>query len=299
MALIGYPFYATGAAAGATATILDPVLRTAVTTLSIRGAVRKCRIVGAVFSSDAPGLGSYATVYVGNDGITRYAFHLFPGSDGDLATEPVNLNSMSDLGGYEVNEQETISIIVYDPGAAELTSGVLYVEDSEPEIAMPTGRPVTLKFGGTNDAATTISTTGGDKPTTKLEETYNYAVIGAIVRPEDKVCQANILADANGNSFTAPGSGKIVLPHPAFVFSGSQWNQGSVSQFLQVQAATKVETIFLLIEFPSNLTSGTEKPIAVQPVSFPGQPNIASIGATTQPTVGGMSFSGGNMSLFG
>ncbi len=291
MALVGYAFKATGAALGTVATIYDPVLRAAITTLTIRGDKRTVNVQSCVYNSDAPGLGSHATLSVGNDGVDRYVYDMFPNLDGDLATQPVMLNGMSDLGGFEVNENETMTITVYDPGAAELTSGVLYVEDGEPTYDIVSGRPVTLSFGGTNDAGSSISITGGDKPVVKLEENYNYGVIGGKVRSEDKICEVNILLDGNGHSCTLPGMGKIVLPAFAFVFTGAQWNQGSVNQYLQVQAATKVETIYDVIEFASSKATGTEKPIQTNPLSFPGQPAMPA--ARSAGNVGGGAIGGG------
>lgn len=281
-AIIGYPFYGTGGAEATpvTATVMDPVLKTAVTTITPRGTSKKTRILSVVGNSDAPGLGSRIRVSVGNDAITRYYFDVFPGLDGDLVTQPIMMVGMNDLGGYGVNENENITILLIDPGAAEKMSGVLYLEDDEPAYSMPVGgRPVTLKFGLTTDASTTISTTGGDVPSTKLEDSYNYAVIGSITRPEDKVCQANIFMDGNGRSYTAAPAGRILLPHPAFVFTGAQWNAGTIKNYLQVEAATVVETILLLLEFPGSKVTGTEKPIDTQPVSFPGQPTVPGAGA--------------------
>lgn len=288
--ILGYPFYkAAVAAAGSTATILDPVLRTAVTTLTIRGNSRVTRIHSVTLNSDAPGLGSYGTVRVGNDGIARYDFTILPSLDADLATQPVHLAAMNDLGGFEVSEQEQIVITLYDPGAAENMSGVLYIQDGEQPLPLKKGRPMTLFFPGTNDAATAISTTGGDKPSVKLEENYLYGVMGATVRPEDKVVEALVLADGNGNTATFAGAGKVLFPEFAMVFTGAQWNQGTVSLFVQVQAATKVECNVLLIEMPGNIRTGIEKPISVQPISFPGQPSLPGAVA------GGGGMSGGAM----
>jgi hypothetical protein len=241
-------------------------------------------------------------VSIGNDGVDRYVYDCFPNLDGDLATQPVLLNGMSDLGGFEVSENETIALIAYDPGAAEKVSAVLYVEDSEPVYDIVSGRPITLSFGGTNDAGTSIATTGGDKPTVKLEENYNYGVIGGKVRAEDKICEVNILLDGNGHSCTLPGMGKIVLPAFAFIFTGAQWNQGSVNQYLQAEAATKIETIYDIIEFTSSKATGTEKPIQTSPLSFPGQPAMPTARSAGNIGGGGGGMGGGggfNLGAFG
>jgi hypothetical protein len=274
--LQGYAFYATGSATGATATIMDPILRATVTTVVIRGDNPYVKIMGISFNSDAPALGSYATVIVGNGEPAYRTVVIPPCLDADLATQPVSVPNYVDLGGYKVKEQETITIKVYDPGAAELTSGVLWVDDMEDTVGIPTGRIISLRCGGTNDGGTSIATTGFDMDSKTLEIGNLYTPYIVTSRPEDKVVQAAFLA-AGKDAMTLPGSGTIVYPHAPLQFTGAQYNSGHVKGYLQVQAATKCEFFIHCIETPGPNPSPSAPAIVVEPSPMPGAPTMAAV----------------------
>jgi hypothetical protein len=287
--LMGYPYYGTGnTGTDVTATIMDPILRTAVTTVTIRGAKRSVKIMGISPSTDAPAWNIWHRVKVGNTEPDYRYINVFPSIDADAPGANLHTSTYQDLGGIIVNELETISIIIDDPGTAN-HAGVLWIEDGEPEGAIPSGRIVTLLCGGTNDAATTIAITGFDKDANKLENGYNYTLFKAQMMPEDKVVQAAFL-QAGVSVATLPNIGTMVYPKEAITFTGEQWNAGQVAGYLQVQAQTKVRVILWLVETSSNRASPNAPPIAVAPSEMPGTVTLAQV--TKTPAINTLSIQG-------
>lgn len=247
--LQGYPFQGTGAAAPTAdnVTFYDPILGSDVSTLTIRGSKREQKVVGISFCSDAPALGSRLELRIGNQVTGDRVIDIFPTLDGDLATQPINLLNFIDLGGIPVQEMETIDIRLYDPGAAELMSGVLWFEDGEPTIPIPNGRIITLRFGGSNDCGTTLATTGFDMDSRKLINERLYTPYMVIVRPEDKVIEA-LLLKAGKDVMTLPPSGRMVYPSAPLQFTGAEYNSSYVVGYAEAQAATKFEAIVFCVE---------------------------------------------------
>lgn len=259
--LQGYPFFGTGAAAPTSdnVTFYDPILGADVSTLTIRGSKRQQKVLGISFVSDAPSLGSRLELRLGNQITEDRVIDVFPTLDGDLATQPVTLLNFQDLGGIPINEDETIDIRLFDPGAAELMAGVLWLEDGEPTRGIPPGRIITLLCGGTNDVTTDLAVTGFDMDSVKLVNEHLYTPFAVIVRPEDKILQA-LLLKAGKDSMTLPPSGKMVYPSMPLQFSGSQWNNGFVKGYAEAQAATKFEAIIFCTESASDKTPPANAP---------------------------------------
>ena len=303
--LQGYPYYGTGnTGTDVTATIMDPILRATTTTLTVRGAKRTVKIMGISPFCDAPAWNIWHRVKVGNTEPDYRYISVFPSLDADAPGANLHTSTYQDLGGIIVNELETISIIIDDPGTAN-HAGVLWVEDGEPENKIPSGRIVTLLCGGSNDAATAIATTGFDLDANKLENGYNYTLFKCQTMAEDKVIQAAFL-QAGVQVATLPNAGTMVYPSEAITFTGEQWNASQVKGYLQVQAATKCRIILWLVETSSNRASPNAPPISVAPSEMPGVVTLASVTKTPLPAAnmqpGGISQSskaGSNFKLIG
>lgn len=277
--LFGLSFYGTGAAAPTAhnATMKDCVLEATVTTLAERGARKENRIMGISFSSDAPALGSKLELRIGNSPLPGHVHTVFPGQDADLVTEPNNLLNYYNLGGIPVNENELIDIRLYDPGAAELMAGVVWIEDGEPEIPIPNGRIIYLLIAtGANDGATTLSTTGFDMTTVKLQDNAIYTPFRAVVRPEDKVIQWCLIR-AGKDAMALPPCGRMDFPTAPLQFTGRQFNSSQVIGKIQVQAATKAEILLGLVEtFPTGPGPGE---VAIVGTGVPKPQNDVILGA--------------------
>jgi len=275
--LQGYPYQATGnSGTDVTATIYDPVLLATTTTVTIRGENRKVKIVGISPYVDTAALGMFHRVIVGNSEPGYRTVDVFPMSEADTATAPL-INNFIDLGGYFVNEIETISITIVDAATAN-HSGILWVEDGEPTLPIPSGRIVTLENGGTNDATSTTvpAVTGFDKDSATLENGYTYTLFAACTRPEDKLVEG-IVVKAGTQAACLPHHGWMFYPTAPLQFTGEQWNAGQVAGYIAVQAATKVETIMYLVETKGNSPSPNAPPIMAAPQSIPGAVGLADV----------------------
>lgn len=278
--LQGYPYYGTGnTGTDVTATIMDPILRATTTTLTIRGGKRQVKILGITGYVDAPAWNIFHRVKVGNTEPDYRYVTFFPSMDADSPASQLHTTTYMDLGGIIVNELETISIIIDDPGTAN-HAGVLWIEDGEPEEKIPSGRIVTLLCGGTNDAATAIAVTGFDLDSNKLENGYNYSLFKCQMMPEDKVIQAAFL-QAGVQVATLPNCGTMIYPSNAITFTGEQWNASQVKGYLQVQAATKCRCLLWLVETATNRSSPNAPPISVNPTEFPGVVTLAQVTKAT------------------
>jgi len=279
--LTGYPFQGTGAAAPTAdnVTFYDPILGKDVTALTIRGDRRDQVIRGISFASDAPGLGSRLELRIGNQITDDRVIDVFPTLDGDLVTQPINTLNYIDLGGIPVVEDETIDIRLYDPGAAELMSGVLWLEDGEPTIPIPSGRIVSLRFGGTNDCGTTLAVTGFDMDSVKLVNERLYTPFCAMVRPEDKVIEALILK-AGKDAMTLPPTVKMIYPTAPIQFTGNEYNSGYVVGYAEAQSATKFEAIVYCVESEGvrQATSNAAPVTTSTPTTIPGAVSPANLG---------------------
>jgi len=251
MVLRGLPFYGTGGAGatGNAATIFDPIIGAAVTRIPQCGDKRGVSVRGATLFSDQTGdHEEYATMTIGQGGQgDAHIIVLRPASDGDNPNPSAMFESFVPLGGFVVQENEDLSIRLYDPGGAALMSGVLWYDDLEPEIAIPVGRIVTFRGPTSADYATTYSETGGGNFVNLPDPMANYAVVGADVRPEDKIVQAlAVHASGKGHAAVLPPKGQIWFPSCPLVFSGLE----IVRLRGQVQAGTEIAVTLYCVEIP-------------------------------------------------
>jgi hypothetical protein len=285
--LQGYPFYGTGAAAPTAdnVTMLDPVLEASVTGITRRGAKGYVDVMGISLYCDAPALGSRAELRVGNQPTPARVIDIFPNNDADMVSDPSKIMAYQDLGGIRCAEDEVIDIRLYDPGAAEIFSGVLWVEDYEPEIPIPKGQIVTLRFGGTNDGTTGLIATGFDMDSRKLINERLYTPFELIVRPEEeaKIVQACILR-AEKDVMTIPPGGRMVFKSAPLQFTGQAYNNGQVVGKVQVSAGTKVEIIMKCIESEGQVKASSSSPTVDTVKPNTGLPGIIAaanlVGAT-------------------
>lgn len=299
--LQGYPFYGTGAIAPTVdnSTILDPILEASVTGITQRGKSKQVHIMGMSFNTDIPALGSRLELRVGNQPTPARVIDAFPQFDSNISTQLHQVLNYIDLGGIPVNEDEFIDIRMIDPGAAEIMSGVLWVEDHEPEIPIPKGQMVTLKFGGTNDCGTTLAVTGFDMDSRKLINERLYTPYDVEVRPEDQAIQAMIMR-AEKDSMTLPPIGRMIYGKAPLQFTGQQYNSGQVIGKMMAVAATKVEIIMRLIESEGQNKAPSNAP-QVAPASAPSVPGIVGAGTVTgaaRASVSSGAFGGSPRSIF-
>jgi hypothetical protein len=267
----GYPYYGTGnSGTDVTATIIDPQTGTAITKVPLRG---KVNIAGISPSCDGPAWNIWHRVKVGTvENDYRYV-SVFPSLDADAPSGNLHDSTYQDLGGVEVGEGEDISIIIDDPGTAN-HAGVLWVDTNEPDEAQPVGRIITQLHGGTNDASTTLSTTGWDLDANKLPPGGRYSVFKVQAMPEDKVINAAIL-QCGSRRLALPNIGTMVYPRKCFEFTGQEYNDSLVTGLLDVQAATKVKYLLWLIE-TGDLGSNWS-PAKVAPKEQPGVVTLADV----------------------
>lgn len=281
--LEGYPFWG-DAMAPTTATILDPLLRAAVTTLTFRGTSRVQKLVGISVACDTPTLLNTVRVRVGNS-LPDYRRITVPCNafDNDLAAGPqIDKLNFFDLGGLEVLEGETLEITGQGAEGGAGTghfSGVLWVENMEPgPIPIPNGNIICLVLGDGADAGTAIAAIAA-LDARNLENNRLYTPFMAMVECEDQNVEASILMCGN-HTITFPPSGKMVYPSAAVQFSGLEYNSGAVALFGQTNVAGEINIYLYCIE--SAIPSGPQ-PInapAVQGVSslsIPGATSVASI----------------------
>jgi len=282
--LQGYPFWA-DAGAPTTPTIFDPILRAAVTTLTFRGKKRGVKVVGISAGCDTPTFLNNIRLKVGNSA-PDYKYYEIPVNafDHDGLSPATQMVNYHDLGGIQVEEGETITLSCVGTGAF---SGVLWVEDFEPDVGVPNGSVVCLKHGGTNDGTNSLSVTGFDVDSRKLENNRLYTPFMVEVSPEDDSVEILIMA-ADKDAMTLPPVGRMVYKGAPLQFTGIQYNTGGVVGYFQAAAATKVDIRMWCIESEiPGLASSPSAP-SIEPVTTPAIPGVigpaAIIGGTTAPT---------------
>lgn len=280
--LQGYPFWA-DAGAPTTPTIFDPILRAAVTTITFRGRSRGVKVMGISVSGDTPTFGNNIRLKVGNSA-PDYRYYELPSNafDHDGLSPATAMVNYWDLGGIEVQEGETITLSCGGIGTGAGTgafSGVLWVEDGEPNTGIPNGDVVEIRCGADNDAGTALSVTGFDIDGRKLENNRLYTPFMAEVSPEDDSVEIIIMA-ADKDAMTLPPVGRMVYPAAPLQFTGMQFNNGGVAGYVQVAAATKVDIRIWCIESAiPNLPSSPSAPALTQVSSYviPGAISVRPI----------------------
>ena len=162
-----------------------------------------------------------------------------------------------------------------DPGAAELFAGVLWVEDFEDEVPIPSGQMVTLKFGGANDVTTAIAATGFDMDSRKLINERIYTPYMVEVRPENTLMEG-LWLQAGKNVMTLPQSGRMIYPSAPLQFKGQEYNSGFVVGKGIAQAAGKFEAIMYLIESEGQLEASKGSP-QVEEATAPAIPGVFNV----------------------
>jgi hypothetical protein len=305
--LTGYPFWA-DALAPTAATIYDPILMTAVTTLTFRGQSRKQKLMGISVSGGTRTLANSVRVLVGNS-LPQYRLITVPlsGFQHDLGGDAQIIDTnYFDLGGLEVLEGETITISGQGKEGAAGTgtlAGVLWIEDLEPgPIKIPTGNIICLVHGalaGAGDAGATLTNLSATLDTRDLENNRLYTPFMVMVDPEDDDVEA-LLFRAGKDVMTIPPAGRMVYPNAPIQFTGLEYNSGAVALFGQGAAACGVTIYMYCIE---SAIAGGPQPVnapAVQSINSPSIPGAISLnsivggGGSVRP-----SLIGGGGGLFG
>lgn len=246
--LRGLAFYGTGSAAGAAATIFDPVIGAAVAKIPQAGDSRKVVIRGTTFYSDIAGdHEEYAQIIIGQGGAgDAHKITIRPAGDGNNPNDP-NYDSFTPLGDFEVMENEDLSILLVDPGAAAVMCGCLWYEDGEPEMPIPKGRVCTFRGPTSANYATTFSATGGGNFANLPDPDADYYVCGMEVLPQGDMVQViGVVGSGKGNFALGPPKGRIWYPSCPLKFSGLE----TVQLKGQVAGATEVGVTVFAVEVP-------------------------------------------------
>ena len=285
--LTGYPFWS-DALAPTTPTIYDPILMTAVTTLTFRGSSRKQKLMGISVAGGTRTLANSVRVRVGNS-LPTYRNITVPlsGFQHDLGGDQqiIDLNYF-DLGGLEVLEGEAITLSGQGKEGAAGTgtmAGVLWIEDLEPgPISIPTGNIISLVHGALaagGDAGATLTDLSATLDARDLENNRLYTPFMTMVDPEDDDVEV-ILFRAGKDVMTIPTAGRMVFPHAPIQFTGLEYNSGAVALWAQAAAACGFTLYMYCIE---SVISGGPQPVnapAVQPISsvrIPGAISLSDI----------------------
>lgn len=251
--LKGLPFYGTGGATmpGTLATIIDLTINaTAVTKLPQAGFARKVAIRGCTLIADATTKNIWAELQIGQGG-DSHKILIPPTADADTIAADRGMNPWYPLGDFIAQENEDLAIYLYDAGASAKMSGVLWYDDLEPEVEIPKGRIVTMKFPKTVAdvvAASNYNTgQGAGEPLYKFNPKCHYYVVGVEVRPEDKVVQAlGLHASGRGVVAVAPGKGRLFYPSVPLEFDGIE----VVVEGCKVEGDTEVCVFWFFVEIP-------------------------------------------------
>ena len=298
--LTGYPFWS-DALAPTTPTIYDPILMTAVTTLTFRGKSREQKLMGISVAGGTPTLGNSVRVKIGNS-LPNYRYITVPlgGHDHNAPILPqIKENNYYDLGGLPILEGEALSISGQGLEGAAGTgamAGVLWVEDGEPASkSIPNGNIICLVHGalaGGGDAQATLTDLTSVLDSRDLENNYLYTPYMVMVEPEDQLIEA-LLLRAGKDVMTLPPCGRMVYPVAPLQFTGLEYNSGALALWAQTAAAAGFIIYMYCIE--SKIANGPQPVNApsiqnVTPSNIPGTLTVAQIiGPSTgiRPTFGG------------
>jgi len=269
MVLRSLHFY--GSAGGAL-TFLDPYRGATDTEIPVVGKKDQVVMKGVLAYCDTPTKREFINLVIGSDG-DYHDIQIFPRGDGDNITGGMGAQFIIDLGDWVLSEGSAISGTAVSTGNC---SGVLFYDDLEPEIPIPSGRRVFLTSIASGDLATALATTNIAQPnaTKALNVNSDYYVVGATTLPEDKLVEAFILKTADGMVASAPPKGRILYPSCPAKFNGKQ----AISALGQVQAAAEASVIWELIEKPrrtndaqnTEVREGSSGGSLMRPVQGPG-----------------------------
>lgn len=296
----GYPFWA-DSAAPTTPTIYDPILMTAITTLTFRGTSRKQRLMGISVAAGTPTLNNSVRVRVGNS-LPDYRRISIPAVAMDH-NNPIShqdfMTNYFDLGGLEVLEGETIELSCQGLDGAAGTgafAGVLWVDDMEPESPpIPQGNIICLRHGldGTAaDAGATLTNISAGLDTKDLENNRLYTPFMTISYCEDQLVEA-IFFKAGKDVMTVPQCGRMIYPRAPIQFTGLEYNSGAIAMWGQCAAAAGIHVYMYCIESaisggPQPVNAPTVQQVTSQPISgaVSVQPLLGG-GGSLRPSLGG------------
>lgn len=296
--ITGYPFWS-DAAGPTTPTIYDPILKTAITTLTFRGKSRLQRLMGISIASGTRSLGNSIRLKIGNS-LPTYRRITVPANafTHDVgADQQIRGVNYFDLGGLPIIEGDAIELSAQGPEGAAGTgafAGVLWIDDLEPAgPAIPDGNIVCLVHGALaagGDAGTTLTDLSAVLDARVLENNRLYTPYMVIVEPEDQAVEA-CMFQAGKDILTCPPAGAMIFPTAPIQFSGLEYNSGAIGWVGQCAAAAGIIVYMYCIESviqgtqPTNATPvnplvSSKVPgsivmsdvVAVGPVSYRGTP---------------------------
>ena len=299
---LGYPFWS-DAAAPTVPTIYDPILGTAITTLTFRGTSRKQKLMGISIAAGTPTLCNSIRLRLGNS-LPDYRRITVPAVAHDH-NNPIGvqdlLTNYFDLGGLEVLEGEAIELSAQGLDGAAGTgafSGVLWVDDLEPASPpIPNGNIICLRHGANAagaDANTTLTDITAGMDSKNLENNRLYTPYMVIVHCEDQLVEA-ILLKVGKDVMVMPPAGRMVYPRAPIQFTGLEYNSGAIAMFGQCSAAAGIHVYMYCIE--SAIPNGPQPVNApalqqVQSTNIPGVISVSQIiqgsGVLRPGTTGGI-----------
>ena len=303
--LMGYPFWS-DAGAPTTPTIYDPILKTAVTTLTFRGKSRVQKLMGLSIACGTRTLGNSIRIKIGNS-LPTYRRITIPGNgfQHDLGGEAqvADVNYI-DLGGLPIMEGEALELSAQGlEGAAGngAYAGVIWVDDLEPgSNSIPNGNIVCLVHGALaagGDAGVTLTDLSAVLDARLLENNRMYTPFMTILDPEDQAVEACMFTTSGGDVMTVP-VGKMVYPRVAIQFTGLEYNSGAVAWHAQCAALAGMICYMYCIE--SAIPNGPQ-PTSSLPINGVASNPIPGVVSMSQIVGGGSSLSGnlsGGSSLF-
>jgi len=250
--LRGIPFYGTATGTSLTVTWFDPILGASVSKIPKSGAKEGVAIRGVTFLSDTPAMGHYIELTIGQEP-DYHKIPIYARGDADSPTAGPWLAPFQPLGDFSAKENFDLTGTAACPASAENVAGVLWYDDMEPELLIPRGRLVGLRYPGAADATASYASYG--TLARKLDTDSIYYIAGVEVHPEDAVVQVLALHSSDeGLAAVAPPRGLMWFPSCPLKFDGL----ATLVQKAQVQAVTKVDVVWWAVEVPKR--GGTSLP---------------------------------------
>lgn len=272
-----YPFFV---AAAGTAAIYDPLTRAAITTLPFLGNSRMQKLMGISVACDVDTFNNNIQVLIGNSLPDYRKIDVSPNGHNNCDEVLGHHQSINyyDLGGLEIQEGDTISIVL---STGTQLCGVLHVDDLEgTDPPMPSGNVVTVRCNATDYGAAAFAALTID--TRKLENTRRYSVFKTELLPEGSAAvslQMTIMQC--GTRTLAIPLDTMVYSKVPFSFSGLEWNQGQVLLWGFAEAAEKGDLRVWLIESPEPGQTASPNAPPINPSTPTTTPGVLSVPSGT------------------